>query len=297
MAIDLLRGAAERANALRAGVILIGGASNRMGTDKSALVLDGHTMLDRTIATISPLVGEILIVGKPGSVSVGNVVDNTAGHSLDSPEQPSGTPIGSASTLGLKPGVDLGALLGNLGVRATAWKPTFEAPTRGLEHSAQTASLTIRRVADRWPGEGPLGGILSAFASTTAMEILVVAVDLPWLSLDSLRALCATPMTVRYDIPNQQGPSSTSAKASKSSQHKPEELAADCVMTLHKSRLQPLHARYTRRCESLMGAQFTAGERSILRCNLQVRAHVASDEDNSSVDVDTPQDWEAVKSS
>ena len=50
MGMDLLRGAAERANALRAGVILIGGSSSRMGTDKSALVLDGQTMLYRVFS-------------------------------------------------------------------------------------------------------------------------------------------------------------------------------------------------------------------------------------------------------
>jgi molybdopterin-guanine dinucleotide biosynthesis protein A len=243
MGLDLLRGSAERANALRAGAILIGGASTRMGTDKSSLILDGQTLLERTIAAISPLVGEILIVGKPSPSTVGNV--------------------GGAS--------------------------------RSLEFAAQTASLTIRRVADRWPGEGPLGGILSAFASTTALELLVVAVDLPWLCVDSLRALCATPMTVTNEAPK--SPEMPGKASSKGGKQNLEERPADCVMTLHQSQLQPLHARYSRRCESLMGAKFAAGERSIVRCNLLVGEHVAEANDRSSVDVDTPEEWKLATNS
>lgn len=320
MGLDLLRGAAERANALRAGVILIGGSSSRMGTDKSALVLDGQTMLDRTIAAISPLVGEILIVGKPGSAATGSTEStrNNApafDHASQTSAGASGPPMPSTpstpSTLGLKPGVDLGALLGNLGPSGGSHrngpggessgglfgvtpKPAADGLFRGLEHAAQTASLTIRRVADRWPGEGPLGGILSAFASTTAMEILVVAVDLPWLSVDSLRALCLTPM-VLVDEPPGDKPASSPAKGSKLAKQKAEERPADCVMTLHQERLQPLHARYTRRCESLMAAQFATGERSIVRCQLGVGEHRASEGDRSSLDVDTPEEWAALR--
>ncbi len=306
MAFDLLRGAAERANALRAGVILIGGSSTRMGTDKSALMLDGQTMLDRTIAAISPLVGEILIVGKPGSPATGS---NTSGDDASKSPASSSGPPKEPSMLGLKPGVDLGALLGNLGpggnhrsgsanettggLFGATTKPAADGVFRGLEHAAQTASLTIRRVADRWPGEGPLGGILSAFSSTTAMEILVVAVDLPWLSVDSLRALCLTPM-VLVDEPSEGKPASSTNKGSKASKQKPEERPSDCVMTLHQERLQPLHARYTRRCESLMATQFAAGERSILRCGVGIGEHWATDGDRSSLDVDTPEEWVAL---
>jgi molybdopterin-guanine dinucleotide biosynthesis protein A len=338
MAFDLLRGAAERANALRAGVILIGGASSRMGVDKSALMLDGQTMLDRTIAAISALVGEILIVGKPGSPVAGSDTPATDGAS-PTPGGFSGAPPTAPvpSMLGLKPGVDLGALLhadgphlrsassptrtsfptgkpdrgllGNLGpaggnnrsgpagessgrLFGAQTRPAADGVFRGLEHAAQTASLTIRRVADRWPGEGPLGGILSAFASTTAMEILVVAVDLPWLSVDSLRALCLTPMTVADEASSQ--PTRAAAKGPKTAKLTLEERPADCVMTLHQARLQPLHARYTRRCESLMATQFGAGERSIVRCQLVVAEHRARDDDRSSLDVDTPEEWASV---
>jgi molybdopterin-guanine dinucleotide biosynthesis protein A len=290
MAIDLLRGASERGNALRAGVILIGGNSARMGVDKSSLVLDGQTLLDHTIAAVSPLVGEILIVGKPGVAPL---------H--DSPSSPVQQGSGQALGLGSKPGVDLGELLGDInrpqGIGRGA-AGGFKSP----EHSAQTASLTIRRVADRWPGEGPLGGILSAFASTTAMELLVVAVDLPWLSVDSLRSLCAAPMAVEEQLVEEQADATKERhesgngdrKSTKATKLKGSWRNADCVMTVQNLRLQPLHARYVRGCEALMAARFAAGERSILRCQLITAEYVAADGDRSAEDVDTPEEWSAA---
>lgn len=293
MAVELLRGSAERGNALRAGVILIGGSSTRMGTDKSSLVLNGQTMLERTISALGSLVGEILIVGKPGILPSSPDMSNPA----------LGASVSSSSVLGLKPDVDLGALLGGGSMVAegiSAASGTLgSGGSRGTERGAQSASLNIRRVPDRWPGEGPLGGILSAFAATTAMEILVVAVDLPWLCVGSLQSLCAAPMLLT--------PSSSVADELESPKHTATRKAgrirlkakvnlaeADCVMTLHQNRLQPLHARYTRRCQALLMPQFAAGERSILRCKLAMGTYVAADEDRSSVDVDTPEEWGRV---
>jgi molybdopterin-guanine dinucleotide biosynthesis protein A len=117
---------------------------------------------------------------------------------------------------------------------------------------------------------------------------------LPWLSVDSLRALCLTPMVLVDELSGDK-PAASTAKGSKLSKQKTEERPADCVMTLHQERLQPLHARYTRRCESLMAAQFAVGERSIVRCQLTVGEHRASDSDRSSLDVDTPEEWAAVR--
>ncbi len=51
-------------------------------------------------------------------------------------------------------------------------------------------------LADRWPGEGPLGGILSALAETSniARDVtwnLIVGCDMPFLTADWLEFLCA----------------------------------------------------------------------------------------------------------
>jgi molybdopterin-guanine dinucleotide biosynthesis protein A len=47
------------------GAILAGGRATRFGgQDKSALIVDGETILDRQIAQLSQIVGEILLVGR-----------------------------------------------------------------------------------------------------------------------------------------------------------------------------------------------------------------------------------------
>ena len=44
------------------GIILAGGKSSRMGTDKALFVLNGSTFLDHIISALEPLVDDILIV-------------------------------------------------------------------------------------------------------------------------------------------------------------------------------------------------------------------------------------------
>jgi molybdopterin-guanine dinucleotide biosynthesis protein A len=47
-----------------AGIILAGGHSRRMGTDKALLEIDGETLLGRTVRVVSAVVREVLIVGR-----------------------------------------------------------------------------------------------------------------------------------------------------------------------------------------------------------------------------------------
>ncbi|MBT4525853.1 MAG: molybdenum cofactor guanylyltransferase [Deltaproteobacteria bacterium] len=49
---------------LFAGIILAGGNSTRMGTNKKDLILEGVTMLERTINVLDPLVSQIIVVLK-----------------------------------------------------------------------------------------------------------------------------------------------------------------------------------------------------------------------------------------
>jgi molybdenum cofactor guanylyltransferase len=44
-------------------------------------------------------------------------------------------------------------------------------------------------VADEWPGEGPLGGVLTALRSVGANGVVVAACDLPWLDAETVRAV------------------------------------------------------------------------------------------------------------
>ncbi len=48
------------------GIILAGGRSSRMGRDKASLVLDGATLLARTVAALEAVAGEVVIVRAPG---------------------------------------------------------------------------------------------------------------------------------------------------------------------------------------------------------------------------------------
>ena len=49
-----------------AGIVLTGGRSSRMGSDKAALVLDGETLLQRTVRALARVADEIVLVRAPG---------------------------------------------------------------------------------------------------------------------------------------------------------------------------------------------------------------------------------------
>ena len=49
------------------GIVLAGGRSSRMGQDKASLVLDGETLLQRTVRVLAAVVDEIVVVRAPGA--------------------------------------------------------------------------------------------------------------------------------------------------------------------------------------------------------------------------------------
>lgn len=57
--------------------------------------------------------------------------------------------------------------------------------------AAALADLGLRTVADRFPGQGPLGGILTALAAATEDVVVVLACDLPHASADGVGAVLA----------------------------------------------------------------------------------------------------------
>ncbi|MCK9487134.1 MAG: molybdenum cofactor guanylyltransferase [Dehalococcoidia bacterium] len=48
------------------GIILAGGRSSRMGQDKASLVMDGATLLQRTVSALEAVADEVVIVRAPG---------------------------------------------------------------------------------------------------------------------------------------------------------------------------------------------------------------------------------------
>jgi molybdopterin-guanine dinucleotide biosynthesis protein A len=104
---------------MRAGYVLVGGQSSRMGRDKACLPLDAEPLGARVARMVAEAAGSVALVGHP--------------------ERHSG--------------------------------------------------LGYPVVPDRYPGEGPLGGILTALHHTTADRNLIVACDMPGLTVEFLKDL------------------------------------------------------------------------------------------------------------
>jgi molybdopterin-guanine dinucleotide biosynthesis protein A len=123
------------------------------------------------------------------------------------------------------------------------------------------AALGLRPVPDLHPGEGPLGGILTALAATEAEIVVVLACDLPAVDRAAIRA-----------VVDGLGD-------------------ADVAAPLHDGRHELLHAAYTRRSEPVLAAAFAGGERAPRRAvrGLTV-ASVQVEDPGALADADTPED-------
>lgn len=86
-------------------------------------------------------------------------------------------------------------------------------------------------ITDRWPGEGPLGGLLSAMHALPDSDLMVVACDLPDLDAATVTALLEAPL-------------------------------AD-VAVANSGRPQPLCARWSAAARGPVAAAFERGERSM----------------------------------
>lgn len=80
------------------GIVLAGGRSRRMGTDKASLVLGGVSMLQRSIDRLAPAVDELVLVGAPGRV-LPSVVTSLDVRLVEDPVEGEGPLVGIAAGL------------------------------------------------------------------------------------------------------------------------------------------------------------------------------------------------------
>lgn len=70
-------------------------------------------------------------------------------------------------------------------LRAAGCQPVFAV---GGDRAALEA-LGVEFVADAYPGEGPVGGVITALGACNTPAVVVVACDVPYLTVDTVRAL------------------------------------------------------------------------------------------------------------
>jgi molybdopterin-guanine dinucleotide biosynthesis protein A len=129
------------------------------------------------------------------------------------------------------------------------------------------ASLGFPTVGDRYPGEGPRGGILTALAHTTADWNLVTACDMPGLDVELLKTLLDAAEQSDVDALVPAGPSGLP---------------------------EPLCAIYHRRIAPQLGDRFAAGVRKVASALDAVRAvHYPVMELSCFQNVNTPEEWSA----
>ena len=106
----------------------------------------------------------------------------------------------------------------------------------------------LAHIDDLYPGEGPLGGVLTAMGSMASMGsmgswLCVVACDLPWLDVDSIAAL---------------------HRAAASAAAAGQNAAEVDVVVARTDRIEPLCALWNPSCRDAVQQAFDSGERSLL---------------------------------
>jgi len=144
---------------------------------------------------------------------------------------------------------------------------------------ARLPAMDARFVRDAQPGAGPLAGLATGLAAIDTDGALVLACDLPYLSVPLLRWMIAQPNNDEWDalipfLPDDGG------------DHR-------------KGGWQPLHARYTRACLAPIRAALEAGERRMTAFLPHIRVRTLTAEAmrpydpalRSTHSVNTPDAW------
>ena len=179
----------------RAGFVLAGGASSRMGRDKALLPVHGSTLLEQVAREVLAAAGNVTVIAPPERY-------------------------------------------------------------RGI-------GLSV--IPDLRPGQGPLGGIHTALSATNADWNLIVACDMPGITMTFLKEMM----------------------------EQAEACGADCLIPQNaEGRMEPLCAVYHRRCLAEVCAAIGAGIRKV---TLGLRTLQVAEWRPATVEhftnLNTPQDW------
>lgn len=134
---------------------------------------------------------------------------------------------------------------------------------RAADFAFTGRASAVRTVVDHYPGSGPLGAIVTAFDTTRASEIVVVAGDMPGISSDAIRDLLR-----RHAVA---GPDATVPESARG--------------------LEPLCAVYARSARDPLAAALASGERSLRRALAPLRIErVAAGSETLFRNINTPDD-------
>jgi molybdopterin-guanine dinucleotide biosynthesis protein A len=124
-------------------------------------------------------------------------------------------------------------------------------------------------LCDNWPGQGPLGAILSVLGHTEAEANLIVACDMPGLTAEFLERLLAAMEASRPDVAAAAGPA---------------------------GRIEPLCAVWRRTARRAIQRAFATGERGVMPLLTRPAFRIELVETSKAVyfqNVNTPEDWAA----
>ena len=128
------------------------------------------------------------------------------------------------------------------------------------------AHLDLPALADLYPGEGPLGGVITALRHSTSEWSLVAACDMPAVSGQTFREL------LRHARPN------TDA----------------IILAGHGGRPNPLCGLYSAAALPVLEQAFAAGVRSMHHALERLRVHIVPSS-GAAANVNTPEEWDAVR--
>jgi molybdopterin-guanine dinucleotide biosynthesis protein A len=146
-------------------------------------------------------------------------------------------------------------------------------------YEASMALSTLPKLDDRWPGEGPLGGILTALrdtkATTNCAWNIIISCDMPFLTHEWIQYLCER---ARFS-------------------------GAEVVMPRSEYGLEPLCACWKTSATALLQAQFDAGVRKVTEALKPLTLEMLDEKDWKRFDsagrlfwnMNTPADYEEAQ--